>query len=225
MVTAIEADLRKLNPGAKVELFTLDTTPIGGGTVDYFHSGTTLGRTSVQFQGKTYNPWPIEAEGYEKNGSGGLPKPRVRVANRGAVMTATARQMGDLVGAALIRRQTYVKYLDGQPTADPTKEFPPDIFYVGRKTVDKRDFLEFELVSSFELRNVTLPGRIMVQTCNWLYRGPECGYTGPYYDRNDQPTGSLSEDTCPKLLSSCKVRQGSGNELTFGGFPGLRRYV
>lgn len=224
-VLPIEPDLRKLNAGAIVELFILDTTPIGGATLDYFHSGTTVGRVPVTFQGKTYNPWPIEADGYEKSGTGGLPKPRIRVANRGGIMTATARQMGDLVGAAVIRKRTFVKYLDDQPTADPTKEYPIDIFYVGRKTTDKRSHLEFELVSSFELKGVTLPGRIMVQTCNVVYRGPVCAYTGPMYDKNDQPTSSSAEDTCPKLLSSCKVRQGENNQLTYGGYPGLRRYA
>lgn len=113
------------------------------------------------------------------------------------------------------------------PAADPTAEFPVDIFYIDRKASETREVVEFELASSFDVAGVQLPRRQIVQNvCTWRYRGAECGYTGTnYFDANDAAVGTLALDVCGKRLSSCKVRFGANDPLPFGSFPaaGLTR--
>lgn len=113
----------------------------------------------------------------------------------------------------------------GQNQADPTQQFPDDIWFVEQKLNENKYVVEWELASVFDLEGIMLPHRQVIQdSCPWRYRGAECGYTGTvYFDANDQPT-TESADVCGKHLSSCKAR--FGNEpLPFGGFPGAVRFV
>jgi phage-related protein len=94
------------------------------------------------------------------------------------------------------------------PNADPTAEFPREIYYVDRKVIETRDVIEFELAAVFDLIGVRAPKRQCVSNvCQWKYRGPECGYTGnAYFNTNNQPVASLAQDACGKQLSSCELR-------------------
>jgi len=93
-------------------------------------------------------------------------------------------------------------------TPDPTAEFPREIYYVDRKTVETRDVIEFELGAAFDLAGVRAPKRQCVSNiCQWVYRSTECGYAeASYYDENDQPVTSAAADVCGKKLSSCETR-------------------
>lgn len=107
------------------------------------------------------------------------------------------------------------------PDADPTAQFPEDIFFVDRKSIENRNFVEFELSASFDVAGVQLPRRQIIQNvCPWKYKGLECGYAGTnYFDTNDQPVGSALLDRCGKRLNSCEIRFGANQPLPFGGFP------
>lgn len=107
------------------------------------------------------------------------------------------------------------------PTADPSAEFPQDIFYIDRKSVETSEIVEFELAPAMDITGVMLPRRQIIQNiCPWSYRGSECGYTGTtYFDVTDVPVGSAGLDVCGKRLTSCKLRFGQYAELPFGGFP------
>jgi phage-related protein len=93
-------------------------------------------------------------------------------------------------------------------TADPTAEFPREIFYIDRKATETRDVIEFELAAVFDLIGVRAPKRQCVSNvCQWEYRGPECGYTGnAFFNTNDQPVPTLAQDACGKQLKSCELR-------------------
>ncbi|HIC7827208.1 TPA: phage minor tail protein L [Enterobacter hormaechei] len=89
-----------------------------------------------------------------------------------------------------------------------------------------REIVEFELASAFDLMGVMLPNRQIVKnSCQWRYRSAECGYTGPYFDKNDAPTKLASADYCTKRLSSCRARINyfANGIIAFGGFPGANR--
>lgn len=224
---AITSEIQKLAPSAIIELYVLDTTNIGG-EVYYFHAGTNGLRQRVVWQGQAYDPFPVEVTGFEFNGSGQLPRPKLAVANITGLITAMVLAYQDLLGAKLIRKRTLAKYLDAvnftggvNPSADPTAAFQDDIYFVDRKTVENRNIVEFELAAAFDLNGVKLPRRQIVQNvCPWKYRSSECGYTGTaYFDINDQTVASLALDVCGKRLASCEKRFGTNNELPFGGFP------
>ncbi|MEY2690108.1 MAG: hypothetical protein RL375_4308 [Pseudomonadota bacterium] len=108
---SIYAQLHKLNGGAWVDLFELDLTPLGGALVR-FHAGTNKLRTAVVWQGNTYQPFPIQAEGFDFIGSGELPRPKLRVANVSGIISALVKEYDDLIGMKLTRKRTMVQYLD-----------------------------------------------------------------------------------------------------------------
>lgn len=223
---AITSEIQKLAPSAVIELFVLDTTGLGG-DVYRFHAGTNGLLTPVVWQGNTYQPFPIQATGFDFSGKGQLPRPKLLAANVTGIVTALALQFQDLVGAKVTRKRTMAKYLDaanfpsGNPTADATAEFADDVFYIDRKAGENKDYVEFELAASIDVYGVQVPRRLIVQNmCPWKYRGSECGYTGTsYFDRNDSPVATSALDFCGKRLSSCKKRFGQAAELPFGGFP------
>lgn len=223
----ITSEIQKLAPSAVIELFILDATSFGGDVIR-FHAGTNGLRQKLVWQGVEYEPFPVAANGFEFNGSGQLPRPKLVFANVTGFITALVLAYQDLLGAKVTRKRTLLKYLDAvnfpggvNPSADATAEFADDVYFIDRKSVETRDLVEFELASSFDLNGVKLPRRQIVQNvCPWKYRGEECGYTGTaYFNSGDQPVANASQDVCGKRLTSCKARFGQYAELPFGGFP------
>lgn len=229
-MTAFSEELQSLSPSALVEFFILDMTNTPGGGFLYFHDGATAGGNKVTWQGQEYDPWPIETEGFDISTQGVLPRPKMRIANMDGLISAEANAYGDLLGCMLIRKRTFVRFLDavnfaaGNPEADPNQHAEDDKWFVDQKTGENRYVIEFELASVFDLMGIKLPSRqVLKSACPWKYRGPECGYTGPFYDRFDNPSSAF-DDACSKLLASCKVRHPRPAVLPYGGFPGATRY-
>lgn len=224
---AITSEIQKLSPSAVIELFVLDLSAISG-DVFYFHAGTNSLRQRVTWQGQVYEPFPVQVTGFEYNGNGQLPRPKIIVANITGAITALVLMYQDLLGAKLIRKRTFAKYLDAvnfdggvNPTADPTAEFADDVFFIDRKSNENRDIVEFELAAAFDVTGVKLPRRQIIQNvCPWRYRSSECGYTGTtYFNAKDENTTIVALDVCGKRLSSCQARFGENGDLPFGGFP------
>lgn len=227
----IETDIQSLAPGALVELFELDATALGGEVVR-FHAGTNALQQAVVWQGATYPPYPVQATGFEWNGQGTLPRPKLTVANVTGLITGLVLTYDDLLGAKVTRRRTLAQYLDAvnfpggvNPSADPEQALPDEIWFINQKTQETKSAVAFELTASFDVAGVQLPKRQFVQnTCPWKYLGAECSWVrsptaGPFYDRNDHPVASAAQDVCGKRLSSCKVRFGAHARLPYGGFP------
>jgi lambda family phage minor tail protein L len=219
----IKKDIQRLDPGARVELFDLDATSLGG-SISYFHAGTDQSTSAIVWQGHSYLPWPVQASGFEYNGRGQLPTPRMKIANVGGLITALNLAYDDLVGAKLTRKRTFARYLDGEPAADPTAGFPDDVFYVDRKVSENKVFVEYELGSALDVHGVKIPIRQANRNaCTWVYRSAECTYAGgAVADINDLATEDINEDRCSKKLTGCRLRH-AGN-LPYGGFPGLSRF-
>lgn len=224
----IANDIQKLDPGALVELFVVDATSIPGGSVNYFHAGTNSLSGPIVWQGATYNALPIQANGFSKAGTGQLPRPTLLMANVLGTIGAMARDFNDLLGAKVLRKRTFVKYLDAvnfpgglNPTANPLEAFPDDEFYVDQKVREDKFVVELALAAKCDLEGVRIPLRVVTQTCGWRYRGEGCGYAGgPVAKTDDTATSDPAQDSCGKRLGSCKLRFGATNLLPFGGFPG-----
>jgi lambda family phage minor tail protein L len=229
---SITSEIQKLAPSAVIELFEIDATSLGG-SVFMFHAGTNQISTSIVWQGNTYARFPIQASGFEFNGKGQLPRPRLSVSNVLSAITTVLLTYNDLQGAKVTRKRTLAKYLDAvnftggvNASEDSSAEFPDDIFYIDRKVSENRLAVEFELSSSFDVTGVQIPRRqIVANNCPFQYRSTECGYTGTdYFKADDTATTEVSQDVCGKRLSSCKRRFGETEELPFGGFPGADLY-
>lgn len=223
----ILGDLLKFNQDAFIELFVLDLTNYSAGLF-YFHSGTNEIKDDIIWQGQAYQPLPVQASGFEYDGTK-FPRPKLQLANAQGVFSTLVRQHNDLIGSKIIRKRTTARYLDavnfvgGNPNANPSEYLPDEIFYITRKTQENRILIEFELGSSLDLQGVVLPKRqVIANICPFKYRGDECGYTGgPVADEYGNPVTTLALDKCSKLVDTgCKLRFGANGELPFGGFPG-----
>lgn len=164
-MTPLYSDIQKLEPGGRIELFELDMQPvIGAGTdnVLWFHGYTQVG--AITWQAQAYSPWPIQAEGFELNPKK-PPQPTLSVGNVDGSITALVLAYQDVVGAKLIRHRTLGKYLDaanfpdGNPDADPSQEFPPDVWFIEQKLSETSEVVQFALSSAMDFGQVQLPRR------------------------------------------------------------------
>lgn len=230
----IRMEAQRMNPTALVELYELDLSLIAPALpedqkiVRFAPTTNELGQPLV-WQGSVYTPYPIEASGFEINAQGSPPRPTVKAANLGGVLTELCLAYQDLVQAKLSRRRTFARFLDGvnfaagNDEADPTQELPRDVFLVERKSEENSVYIEWELRWPFDLQGVMLPGRVIAEgICTWQYTSAECGWVpqaGHYYDVTDAPCAA-GQDECSKSLQGCRLRFGSGAVLPYGGFPG-----
>ena len=221
------SDLQGIAPSQIIELFELQLRSAlhGSNDVYRFHAGVNAkpAASAIVWNGATYSAYPVEAEGFEYNGEGQLPRPRLRVSNQLGLITAILLSVNantpgnDLVGATVTRIRCLAKHLDATNftgnvnpygTPDPTAEFPREVYYISRKTIENRDVVEFELAAAFDLAGIRAPRRLCIANmCNWVYRSAECGYTGTaYFDDNDNPVTNAADDVCSKRLAGCEKR-------------------
>jgi len=190
-----------LYPSALISLFEIDLSGITeernisleGGPVFRFHNNIKLLGSDITFQDNVYKACPIEAEGFEINSGGLLPKPTLRlsIAEESvaifSLLKNQIRLLGDIVGAKVTRRRTFAKFLnksnfnnENEPSnldSNDFIEFPPDIYFVNRKSKENKFILEYELATIIELENLSLPRRqILSLRCNFTYRGEGCNY-------------------------------------------------
>lgn len=226
----IVPELQSLAPSAIIELFELHTDlQLHGATEIYrFHSGVNqhFSRGDIVWNSNKYQRFPIEADGFDYNGQQ-LPRPKLRVSNLFSVITSVLLNVNevtpgnDLIGAKIIRIRTCARYLDavnfdgsenpyGSP--DPTAEAPREVYYIDRKVTENREFIEFELAAAIDLMNVKLPGRQCISSvCQWIYRSPECGYTGSaVFDENDNPANLVNATNFAAAATQLTPGQGLG---------------
>jgi lambda family phage minor tail protein L len=233
-ISALSAEFQLIAPSAIIELFELqlNTTQHGVDTLYRFHAGANSNANGeIVFDGESYMRLPIEATDFNWNGTGQLPRPKLSVSNLMGTITALLLSLPNgLEGAKVTRRRTQARYLDAvnfpggvSPyTPDPLAEWPREVYFIDRRSTENRDVVEFELASSFDLAGVRAPKRQCINICQWVYRSPECSYTGTtYFDANDESVPDPEEDVCGKRLNSCKLRFGENEVLPFGSFPGI----
>jgi len=232
-VSAVSEELQKINPSAIIELFELELVsglhynPSSPPTITTyrFHAGTNELSGNVVWAGNTYTRFPVQAEGFEYTGSGQLPKPKLTVANLNGLLTLALLDVNaytpgnDLINARVTRIRTVKKYLDASnftggtnANADPYAEFPREVYFISRKTLESRDVIEWELASTFDMQGVRAPKRQVTPQCQWVYKSTECSYTG-----------ALA--TCTKTLADCEAHFGIGQPLPFGGMPGAGQFT
>lgn len=230
---SVRADVSTLQPQALVEMFEFDPTNIGQPPelILRWHPGTQVDKDPIVWRGIEYAPFPVVTEGFEQSAVGKLPRPTLRASNIGGALGGFLRAMQDGLGAKVIRRRTFAKYLDavnfpaGNPTADPDAHFDDEIFFVSRKIAENPIFIEFELAVPFDIMGTRLPRRqVIAGVCQWVYRSPECSYAGGAVLTDPVFPGV---DKCGKTLASCKLRFGANGVLRTSAFPAslLARYA
>lgn len=220
-------ELSKIEQSAIIDLYEVDLSKIAKQTYVFrFHNGLNELRKPITWQGAIYEPYPIKAEGFVKNGQGTSNRPTLSVANISGLITGLANDFEDLLGAVVTRKQVMVKFLDainfedGNVYADPNQEVI-SMYIIERLTGLTSEVATFELALPCESDGSIIPARVIIaNTCCWQYRSSECGYIGgAVADEYDEKTTELLKDKCSRSLNGCKLRFGNYNVLPFGGFP------
>lgn len=121
------SETTKAEQSAKVDLWEFDLTAIGGERFFFCNEPNEKGEP-LTWQGRQYEPYPIQVQDFEMNGKGASPRPNLVVANLFGLVTGMAEDLQSLVGASVVRHQVYSKFLDavnfsnGNPDADPEQE-------------------------------------------------------------------------------------------------------
>lgn len=152
-------EIQKFSTSGYIELYDLDTTPIGGEQV-YRYTPQNFSSINVTWKGNLYTPFPIEATGFEWDATTkSPPKPTLTVSNVNKFLLAAVISLGDLVGSKLTRWRTFVKFLDGQPEADSNAHFIPDVFIIDQKTSHSKIQVQWSLISPMDRTGLALPRR------------------------------------------------------------------
>lgn len=232
MSNLIATDAQRLEQDVLVEMYELDVRKFGEGVLR-FTTGP-VDDNPVKFNGYTYYPVPVEADGFKWDGQGTMPAPTLKLSTMDPTLSSLIRQAGDLLGAPVKRLRTYRRYLDDGETPDPEAMYPVEEYAIERKTKHNSVMVEFELSVSFDQRGKKIPGRQVIRdTCTHTYRrwnGTEfeyqnvtCPYMGDkYFKASGNTAPTAAEDMCGKKLSDCEKRFGN-NSLPFYGFPGAGR--
>ena len=168
------ADLQSINPSAIIELFQLklDSALHGASTTYYFHAGSNLNANNkIKWKGVEYLRFPIQASGFAFQ-KGQLPRPKLIVSNATGLISSILLDVNevtagnDLTGATVTRIRTLAKFIDADnfadginATADPSAEFPKEIYSIDRKSAETRETVEFELAAPTDLAGVRIPKR------------------------------------------------------------------
>ena len=172
--SAVFSNLQSINPSAIIELFTLQlsTALHGANTIYRFHAGSNLDANGqIVWDGNAYLRFPIQATGFAFQ-KGQLPRPMITISNAtglisSILLTVNETTTGnDLTGATVTRIRTLVKFIDAanfadgiNATADPTAEFPREVYSIDRKSGENREVVEFELAAPTDLAGVRIPKR------------------------------------------------------------------
>lgn len=237
----LATEAQSLHPPAKVTLFQLDLTPLGGQILYWTNSPILAGSPpvaqAVQFGGNSYVPVEMTWEGYAVSSRGSLPRPRIRIGNTLNGVTQLLLQYKNLKGATLTRIQTFATHLDSGSEPDVLQIYAPDVYKVARKTSHKRSAVELELRAAIDVEGIGIPKEQLVRNCQAVYRrydpatgtfsyepsNAACPYTGDQaFDLNDMPT-TPANDRASKTLGCCRARFGQNGILPFHGAPAAGR--
>ena len=171
---AVFSNLQSINPSAIIELFTLQlsTALHGANTIYRFHAGSNLDANGkIVWDSNEYLRFPIQATGFAFQ-KGQLPRPQITISNATGLISSILLSVNetttgnDLTGATVTRIRTLAKFIDAvnfadgiNATADPTAEFPRDVYSIDRKSGENREVVEFELAAPTDLAGVRIPKR------------------------------------------------------------------
>lgn len=196
-----------VEPTALIELYTLYYNYQNDSQAQInFHGGSNGVGGKIIFNGQEYLPLPVESEGFEILGDQRLPRPKIKISNAGLYVSSLLRKYNNLNGAKIIRKRTFAKFLDdanfpggANPfgTANPNAKMPDDKYFISRKMAENKMMVEFELVSSLELENISIPARsIAARYCPFVYRGYGCRYgykTSGEPAKRDRPVADVND--------------------------------
>ena len=250
-IKSLMHELTNLTPSSLMTLFEIDFTNVvqsinsslvkdsneiglfpnfeqGKENILRFHNNIKVFNSYIIWQGKTFFPAPIMAEGFEITSRGVLPSPTLSLTSQTeegiealSIIRRVIRKYGDIVGAKVTRIRTFAKFLDknnfsdiSNPDSqrgiyasnfpeeyepDPYAELPRDVFFVERKASEDKTSIRYELSSSLDVEGVKLPRRVVTASkCGFTYRGCGCFYEGD---------GNSAQSLADHVYKKCGIRR------------------
>jgi lambda family phage minor tail protein L len=186
------------------------------------------GSNPIVWQGNSYQPLPIKMEGFEYQGEGRLPRPKLTIANPEGLFSKIIYSNHDFMNCKITRKRTFAKFLDNENfeissrgvndnnrntfgSSDPNSHFPEDVYYINRKTSEDKKTIQFELVSALEMEQAWIPARpIIANHCSWTYRcSIGCRYKG-------LPIETLEGRNLTKDLKYASSANSNNSSINFG---------
>ena len=156
---SIEQNSQKLDFGARIELLEIDGSAVGSTTYRITPNARADG-APISFQGMPFVGVNMVTEGWIHDGTGGLPRPTITVADiQGTLMLEVMKHDG-LVGVQVKRWITEEAYLDGGSVADGSC-YGPEIWSIAKVLEADGTYIKFELAAFIDQRNLKFPGRQM----------------------------------------------------------------
>lgn len=189
-------------------------------------------RATIAFLGNQYNPFPIEAEGFEQT-SGALARPTLTMSHITELIAGDIEQYRGLQGFYVRRIQVTRSMLDDRREAgfDVTYITMPETYIVNRASSINKIQIKLELMTPIDLQSLKkVPRRCLTGHCTRVYRrwnakkgewsiSPNaCPYASDaMYNEMNQAVLQPELDRCAKTVQACKVR--FGMDLPHHGFP------
>lgn len=157
-------------------------------------------KEDITFAGTTYTAFPITHDKWGESRENKVEEIRISVANVNRVISSYIEQYDGFRGHEIKVKAVFPDHLD-DPSCYIENKYVIDSVIVNEQTATFR-------CTQLNLTEIEIPACKFLNICQWVFKSPECGYSG-------------AETTCNKTLTRCKEL---GNQKRFGGFPGIRQY-
>lgn len=149
---------------------------------------------------QTYTAFSFQFEALEEKSDGSIPKWSVRCSNINRAVEALLEQYSGGVGGAITVYAVNGSNLNAEPEVA--------LYFTIMSSSSNAQWVTFTLGAPSPLRilhprHVYTPNR-----CMWVFKGPECGYTGGL-------------GSCSLRLDGTNGCRAHGNQQRFGAFPGV----
>lgn len=154
----------KLAQSARITLWEIDLTQSGGDRYFFCNEANEKGE-AVTWQGRKYDVYPVDGCGFEMNGKGAAARPSLKVSNLYGMVTGMVEDLHSLVGATVIRRIVYARFLDAVNFQNGNQEADPEQESVSRWVIEQCSDLTavsatFVLATPTETDGCVFPGEL-----------------------------------------------------------------
>jgi lambda family phage minor tail protein L len=172
------------------------------------------GHDNVVYGGVAYKALPLELRdlSYSTNQDS---SPTITVGDADGYLGRLISTYGGLEGCLLSIGKVKRAWLDDGTSPNFNVRTNPEVYTITKLLSRLPNQLSYKLKNQVVATSAQIPGRTLQATCTWkVYRGAGCGYTGGYFDENNNPTTDPKKDVCALTDAACKVR---GNYANFSG--------
>jgi len=142
-----------------IELFIIDCTSIAAINTIYYLTPSGTESATVQFNGHTYTPFPMELTGVAETSSEAPARPTLSLSNINNIFGSLSFNYSDLVGCKVSYIRTFASYLG----VGGTISAPPKKYLIRKKAKQDRNAISFELGSFLDSERGYLPKRQMLK--------------------------------------------------------------